>query len=58
MLRTFGVTAFTVFELLREIQLLGEGWGVKLPPPTIQIMVKLTVSLICNFTCDMSIIYF
>ena len=38
-LQNFRVTAFNVFDLLREIQL-GVGGGVKLPSPPIQIRVK------------------
>ena len=34
MLQNSGVTAFTIFELLREIQLGGGGGGVELPQPT------------------------
>ena len=40
MLQNARVTAFTVFDLLREDQL--EGGGVKLPAPTTQIRVNNT----------------
>ena len=49
MLQNSRVTAFTIFELLRENQMGGGGGGVKLPKPPPRLGLKPHISCSLNF---------